>query len=360
MNKKIKIVLSGIGNRALPRIPETSNWLGWVELIRRSDEFELVAAHDPQEVSLKRLIDHNILRSNQVYQNLDEMLENSDAEAMLVANPAESHFLTMAKGLARNLHILVEKPLVSEIDDGKNLIKQIRAKKLIVSVVQNWRYKDTGRLLNKHIQDGLIGSVDHIFFRYVRNRENPGYPEYIFKEKYPLLYAMGIHHLDLFRFILQDEYESVSANSFKPAWSLYKHDTGMNIFLKTKKGVSVIYSGTFSSKNSLLPQESLLIEGDRGSLFNESQWLEPPLWLLRNGSKEKLDLAKDIPGKSVFEQYNHSDEIILKNFYNAITGKEKPLCPAEDALNSVIALEACRLSAETKRTLRIIDVNTND
>lgn len=356
MDKKIKIVLSGVGNRALPKVPETSNWIGWIELIRQSNQFELVAAHDPQESSLKRLLDRNILKSNQVYIDLDEMLMNSNAQAILITNPVQFHYSTIKKSLDKSLHILTEKPFVDDIDKGRALLKEIESKKVIVSVIQNWRYKDVGKLLYKHINEGLLGRVGHVFLRYVRDRENPNYPKYIFEEKYPLLYAMGIHHLDLMRFILQDEFVSVNANSFKPAWSMYKFDTGMNIFLKTKKGVSVIYSGTFSSKNGVLAQESLLVEGEKGSLLNESQWLEPPLWFLSNSKKEKIDLTKDIVSKSEFEQYNASDETILNNFYNAIMGKEKPLCLAQDALNSVIALEASRISAETKKEVKLEDV----
>jgi len=212
-----------------------------------------------------------------------------------------------------------------------------------------------GRLLKKAIREGIIGRVGHIFFRYVRDRENPNYQPYIFDEPYPLLYAMGIHHLDLFRYILGDEYKFVRGNSFKPPWSLYKSDTGLSLYFETEGGVSVAYFGTISSGNASLPQESLLVEGEKGTLVNESQWLEPPLWFYPKGAKERIDLAE---GKSVFiaDQYNTSDIYLLENFYRSIVDGERPVCNAADALRSIAALEASRIACDTGRTVLMDEV----
>lgn len=162
---------------------------------------------------------------------------------------------------------------------------------------------------------------------------------------------MGIHHLDLFRYMLNDEYISVSGHSFKPPWSLYESDTGLDLFLKTKLGVSIMYSGTISSANSAICQESLVVEGEKGTLLNESQWCEPPLWFCPAGSREKVDLTKDTKDASIAGQYNASDIYILNDFYNSIVNKTKPACPAKDAIESVRALEASRLACETGKTI---------
>lgn len=349
MNEKINIVLSGVGNRALPKNIESSNWLGWVELIKKSGLFQLVAAHDVSSDALKRLVDRGYINPSQAYHDLDKMLEEVKCDAIVIANPAEYHASAIKKALEKGIHLLVEKPFVNSLTEGKELLDLIEIKGTVVSVVQNWRTKDVGRLIKESIQSGMLGNIGHIFFRYVRDRENPNYPAYIFEEEYPLLYAMGIHHLDLFRYILQDEYETVSGYSFKPPWSLYKSETGVNLFLRTKKGVTIVYTGTISSKNKVIPQESFLIEGEKGSLLNESQWSEPPLWFYPSGKSEKIDLTEHFRDSSTAEQYNRSDEYILRNFYNSILGREKPICSAKDSLLSVAILEASSTACETRK-----------
>ncbi len=355
MIKKLHIVLSGVGNRALPKKPETSNWLGWVELINRSKGFQLVAVHDISKESMKRIVDRGYLTVEQTYRDFDRMLSKVTCDAILISNPAQYHAATIKKALDFNLHVLVEKPFVNDLTEGRKLVDLIQKKNKTVAVIQNWRCKDVGRLLYETIQNGMLGKIGHIFFRYVRNRENPDYPSYIFDEEYPLLYAMGIHHLDLFRYILDDEYESVRGSSFKPPWSLYKSDTGLHLFLKTKKGVSIVYAGTISSNSKGILQESLIVEGEKGSLVNESQWLEPPLWFYPygNGKKKRINLAQKITDTSIQEQYNKSDNYILKNFCRSIINLEEPNCSAEDGLRSVAIVEACRLACETGKVIYI-------
>lgn len=349
MQTKLNIVLSGIGNRSLPKDPNRSNWLGWAELIKRSSNFQLVGAHDVSEDARRRIVERGYLSAGQTFGDLDAMLKETDCDAMLISNPAEFHAETITKAARRGIHILVEKPFVNDLAQGKGLIREIEDKNIVAAVIQNWRTKDVGRLAHDAIKSRLIGKVGHIMFRYIRNRENPNYPAYIFDEPYPLLYAMGIHHLDLFKYVLGEEYESVSGHSFKPSWSLYKSDTGLSLFLRTKSGTSIMYSGTISSRNSLIPQESLVIEGEKGTLLNESQWLEPPLWFYPQGKEERIDLTAGIKGISTADQYNISDEYILENFYDAVVHNGEPLCSARDGFKSVAVLEAGRKACETGR-----------
>ncbi len=352
--KKLKIILTGIGNRSLPKKIEQSNWLGWVELIKRSENFELVAAHDVSQEAIGRIIDRGYLKKEQTFLDFHAMLKSVPADAILITNPIEYHYATIKAALEANLHIIVEKPFVENLNDGKQLLSLIKSKGRIVSVIQNWRTKDVAQTLATEIKKGTLGRIGHVFFRYVRNRENSQYPKYIFEEKFPLLYAMGIHHLDLMRYILDDEFVSVVGNSFKPSWSLYHSDTGLNLHLKTKRNVDVIYTGTISSMSKGIAQESLVVEGENGSFVNDSEWLEPPLWFYPKSGGGRIDLTKDIVTRSVAQQYDRSDVFILNNFYHSVLGQEKPVCSAEDAFHSVCVLEASRRACETKT---VVDIN---
>lgn len=353
MADTIKIVVSGIGNRALPKNLDNTNWHGWVELIKRSKNFELVGAHDISEDSIKRITEREYLDNSQTYTDLDKMLDEVSSEAILVANPAENHEETIKKALDHDLHVLVEKPFVRDLSGGKTLIEQIEQKERTVAVIQNWRSKDVGRILYEKINNNSLGDIGHIFFRYIRDRENPNYPDYIKKEQFPLLYAMGIHHLDLFRYVLQDEFVSVMGNSFKPPWTIYESDSGLNLFLKTSKGVTVVYTGTISSRNRYLEQENLVIEGDFGTLYNESPWLEPPLWFLPKGSKEKEELTGPPTENPVADQYNKSDIFILEDFYQAVSQNKTPMCSGKDGLQSIAVLEASRRACESGSKVEI-------
>ena len=160
---------------------------------------------------------------------------------------------------------------------------------------------------------------------------------------------MGIHHIDLFRYILNDEIISVSAFSFKPPWSLYSSDTGMNLFMKTNSGTVINYVGTISSLNKVITQESIIVEGELGTIINDSDWSEPPLYLIEKESNTKTALINTNDEPRIKKQYDKSDKLLLDNFSDVIRNTQDPICDAEDALKSVAVLEACRQSFETKR-----------
>ena len=87
-------------------------------------------------------------------------------------------------------------------------------------------------------------------------------------------------------------------------------------------------------------------------LFLVRHWLKPPLWFFPKDKNEKIDLTKDIR-TTAEDQYNKADTILLKNFYEAITGQGKPICPACDAFQSLKAIEASRLACERKARVDI-------
>ena len=86
----------------------------------------------------------------------------------------------------------------------------------MLAVVQNWRARSAGRALKRAVDEGRVGEISHVVFRYLRDREKPHLPDYLFDEPDPVLWAMGIHHLDLFRFVLGQEIVHVEGRA-RPA-----------------------------------------------------------------------------------------------------------------------------------------------
>ena len=63
MQKIISIAISGVGNRTLPKNQNKTNWIGWINQIRKSNKFNLVAAHDISMKSLTFGFKNNIIKA---------------------------------------------------------------------------------------------------------------------------------------------------------------------------------------------------------------------------------------------------------------------------------------------------------
>ena len=163
---------------------------------------------------------------------------------------------------------------------------------------------------------------------------------------------MGSHHIDLFRFILNDDIKSVEAFSYKPKWSKYKYDSSQIILLRTLNDTIINYNTTFSSKNENLPQESFIIEGASGYIYNESDWFEPPVYLYK---KKKINLSKKTTKKlwDIKSQNNLSDMRITNNFIKFINNKKHDNTTFSDAIKSIAVIEAIIKSIKLKKRITL-------
>ena len=71
----------------------------------------------------------------------------------------------------------------------------------------------------------------------------------------------------------------------------------------------ISYVASFSSRNAHIPQESLQVEGELGTVFNDSDYFEPPLLLSLRDAEQVVDLTADVPAaqREYQPQYDLAD-----------------------------------------------------
>ena len=340
----LRVAICGSGNRSRTV---------WQRHLGALDEFELVGVQDVHPGSLQRAVDLRAITPDLAYADLGELLAASRPDALIVCPVHAAHAAAVEAGLAAGCHVLVEKPFTTALADAVRLTELAEERGLILGVVQNWRTKAAGQILRRAIADGLIGTVSHVFFRYLRDRELPHLPEYLFDEPDPMLYALTVHHVDLYRWILGQEIARVEGRAFHPPWSRYVHPSVMQLWLETTGGVAIGYTGTISSRsNHVLPWENLIVEGELGTIYNDTDTFDPPLLLSRRG-EETVDLAAEVIVRDAAGQYALADIAILENFRAAIEKGDPLVSPARENLGTVAALDAIRTCLRERRAVEL-------
>jgi predicted dehydrogenase len=317
----------------------------WQRHLATREGFELAGVMDPMQASLDASVAGGYVDAGRCFEDLDAMLDALRPDALLVCPIIEAHGAAVRAGLQAGCHVLVEKPFVTSVDEARELTELGEAKERVLAVVQNWRTRSTGRALKQAVDEGRIGEIGHIVFRYLRDREKPHLPDYLFDEPDPVLWAMGIHHLDLFRYVLAgQEVVSVEGRAARPAWSRYRVPSINDLVLQTDRGVLISYVASFSSRNAHIPQESLQVEGELGTLYNDSDYFEPPLLLSLRDSAEVVDLTADVPAdqRGYQEQYDIADTAVLEDFRAAVLTGTQPIASARDNLGTLELVAACR------------------
>ena len=324
----------------------------WQRHLAALPGFELAGVMDPAAEALEASVQQGHVGGDQCFTDLEQMLSATHPDALLACPIIAAHGWAVRIGLEAGVPVLVEKPFVTDLEEAHALANLADARDVALGVVQNWRTRSAGQALKRAIDEGRVGAVSHIVFRYLRDREHPHLPEYLFDENDPILWAMGVHHLDLFRYVLGDEIVRVEGRAARPAWSRYRVPSINDLWLETDGGVVISYVASFSSRNAHIPQESLQVEGELGTIYNDSDYFEPPLWLSLRGEKDDpIDLTADVSAaeREYQAQYDIADVAILQNFRAAVLQRTPLIASARNNLGTLAAIDAARTAIAFER-----------
>lgn len=317
----------------------------WQRHLVQLPGFALAGVMDPAPAALEASVAEGHVDAGRCFTDLDEMLTTVDADALLACPIISAHGWAVRTALDAGVHVLVEKPFVTDVAEARELVELADSAGRLLGVVQNWRTRSAGQALKRALEDQRVGSVSHIVFRYLRDREQPHLPEYLFDEPDPILWAMGVHHLDLFRYVLGEDIVRVEGRAARPSWSRYRVPSINDLWMETESGVVISYLASFSSRNAHIPQESLQVEGELGTLYNDSDYFEPPLWLsLRGQDGAPTDLTADVssPDRAYQPQYDIADTAILQNFRAAVIENADLIASGRDNLGTLSVIDAAR------------------
>src|SRR3989344_3279382 len=91
--------------------------------------------------------------------NFQEVIDNQQIDCVIIATPTFSHFTLSQAVLRAGKHVLVEKPMVSKLEEAKSLRDDVLKSGNILMVGHQYLYNDYIRRLKKRIEAGDLGQV---------------------------------------------------------------------------------------------------------------------------------------------------------------------------------------------------------
>mgnify|MGYP003594509007 CR=1 FL=1 len=95
------------------------------------------------------------------YTDYEQMLNEVEADAVFVAVPTKFHASMIRKVLDKGKHIFAEKPFCLNVEEGRELVDIVNAKKLVNQVGYHNKFVGTFRELKKIVQGGYLGELFH-------------------------------------------------------------------------------------------------------------------------------------------------------------------------------------------------------
>jgi predicted dehydrogenase len=327
----IRIAVAGMGARGQE----------WAREIKAAPAFELTACVDVDRAALQRAAARLALPAGQCFTNLEQALDTSRCEAVLVVTPADCHATTCETALARKLAVLVEKPFTLRLSDALRLVALAEANNTPLLVAQNYRYLRSFRTVKRLIDDGVLGRVGMVVCHYYRPFHS--IPDSLAKFQHSVLWGMSVHHLDVLRYVLGSNVTNVNAEAFTLPWGSLPRGASLQLMLTMASETRVSYSATYESTGHTLfegGQEFYArFIGERGTLHVFQRWLI--FW--ENGKLPRL--VRRGPRKKSEER------VLLDQLERALLHGEQAGVSGRDNLQTVAVLEACVRSATEERSI---------
>jgi UDP-N-acetylglucosamine 3-dehydrogenase len=262
------------------------------------------------------------------YTNTGKMLKRKDIEAVSICTWSTSLAKEALKALKAKKHVLVEKPMATNVKQAEKLLETAEEEVLHLTVGFLMRFIPGIRHIKEAIENETIGSLVCATAKRVSE-----WPERV--GDVGVVKDMAIHDIDIMRHLFEEDPVAVYAK------------TGS---MKHKK---------FEDYAQIM----LSFEGGK-SAFIESNWLTPykTRTLVVTGSEAimKLDyisqeLTIENAKETVQPRYLWQEplKLELQHFANCILKKERPLITGMDGLKALQIAEAASKSSAIGRTVKL-------
>ncbi len=102
-------------------------------------------------------------RRVELAQSSQEICEDSDIDAVIIATPPVTHAELAIQALSLNKHVFVEKPLALNLNDALKMIELAKSKERILMVGHLMLYHPAVRKLKSYIDEGRLGDIHYLY-----------------------------------------------------------------------------------------------------------------------------------------------------------------------------------------------------
>ncbi len=263
------------------------------------------------------------------YKSLDEMLRREKLDAVNVCTPSITHAECAVKALQAGLHVFVEKPLASTLDECIEIIDAMNSSGRIVMTGFIERFNPAVMKAIEILEAGEIGEIIML-----HGRRIGWWPERI--GDVGVVKDTAIHDIDLTRFIFKQDPAEVYARGGKHVHKLEDH---VQSILTFEDGSKV----AFIEANWLTPRKKreMEITGSNGVLSIK--------FLTQEVSLEKADIVIE----PIIRQ-REPLKLELEHFLECVSKGVKPMADAVDGLKAVAIADAM---LESMRSGKVVELD---
>jgi predicted dehydrogenase len=135
----------------------------------------------------------------------DALIQRDDVDAVLLATPHQVHAEQTISAAEQGKHVLVEKPMMTNVADCDAMIAACNEANVTLSVIQTLRYRGVFRRAKALIDEGLIGRVRMVHMMSLWKAREATKLWSTEPESGGMILDRGAHSFDMLRHLIGDE-----------------------------------------------------------------------------------------------------------------------------------------------------------
>ncbi|MFA5263541.1 MAG: Gfo/Idh/MocA family oxidoreductase [Opitutaceae bacterium] len=298
------------------------------------------------------------------YAGLDEMLEKEKPDIAAIFLPHADCPAAAIRCAQKGAHVMVEKPMAASADGAQAIVNAVRRAGRKMTTGYCWRLHPVAREIKRLVDGGAIGTVIGGEGRCAAGRLSrylEGNSSWMFEKARSgggPIFNLGVHWIDLFRWLLQDEVAEVSGCNVRSNAAFDIEDNSF-AHLRFSKGALVALDISYTVPDSFPYGRDLYValRGTRGVIT----WA--PAY---EGQKDVLQICSDDSSMSgaplrsmefnleAMKGYSgYMGREYVRAFVAAIMGGGEPPITGEDGVAALRVVEAVYRAAEEKRWVEV-------
>lgn len=279
------------------------------------------------------------------YSNLSAMLEDTNADVVILTTPSGLHPEQAIEIAASGRHVVTEKPMATRWHDGLRMVKACDDAGVRLFVVKQNRRNATLQLLKKAVEQGRFGRIYMVNINVFWTRPQEYYDSAAWRGTWEYdggaFMNQASHYVDLLDWII-GPIESLQAFTATLARNIEVEDTGV-ISIKWRSGALGSMNVTMCTYPKNL-EGSITILGEKGTVrvggvaVNEIQHWE---FAEPHPEDEQVKQAN----YATTSVYGFGHPLYYDNVINVMQGQAEPETDGREGLKSLETLIAIYLSA---------------
>jgi len=320
----------------------------WVELLWTYPRASVVATVDKSEAAAAW--------SQQTYgipcfPDLATAAQKIPADAVLVVTNPSQHKPVVLEALRLQKHVLVEKPMVTSMDEALEIAQAAESAAGKVMAAQGYRFMQAAGLVRERLAQGDIGELRAVKIRFRKHLpEVIANPEHsIYALPHSILLDMSVHHVDLLRYMTRHEVISVVAVEHDTPDNAFKHPSNALCLMRLEGEIPVVWDGDWCARGAVTSWEGeWQFVGSRGRLF----------WDGVVDESFRTSVRLEIPGQETqelmsLEPVQERRLPLLEHFIESIGGGQQPEPSIEDNRKTLAVVFGSLESVLKKREVRL-------